>query len=858
MNNSKGTPQSISANPELMNIISASKGEDSSQKSEKINYPRRSTVHYTNVSYKSIQTYPQNVIPREDDRTVQSFPQQMASQQQTGYQYSYPAHAASIANICNNNGSDIYMTSQQVSNVNRSSIHSEPYIDPQRMSNNDRRRNSYMFKEDYSEGQRIMPSMNRSSISSSSSYIDSRRMSADSGGRRNSVMFKEDYVDRQRIPINSNSSIASNSYIDPRRMSSDSGRRSSGSSVMSRQSYNSHQQMLNNDRSSTISNSYIDPQRMQNDNRRRNSVMFKEDYTEGQRIPNNNRSSIGSNYHIDNSQRMPNNNRRRNSQTTKQDYIDAHQMPNNNISNMNSNSYTDPQRMPNDNRFRNSETSKQNYDQQSKEYYGSVNDSPNHHAPLNNSQHSHHSSLNDSHHSYNIATRRKSTAYDNNVHMMVQKRMPSNSMTGGTNNGSTHESLDASKHSSVDDGNESDKSRSGRRRRRISFGGGGGVGGVARRLSLGESGQKFRQRLSMDFFKRDDSDKNSHQTDDSVKVPNFAELTPWLEHCRDPVALEQLKNSKGSQFGADSANTIYDPMKYVHKYEEEEKAMYQFPAIDNSSNTSGSTQESSEIMKPSGGSLIGAADDMEKVCKQFSRFFRNYGPTNPKVTTKKQAQAQDFHKLEEILSSNLKHEIPTCRIFPKDILVIVQLLPGNDKCCDCGNTSSSFRRGSSGETTRNKLSFGSPTYGTLLCRDCAFRHITKPATFKGKGNVLSLDDGEWTLPNILAMIEGGNQCLINFMRNNETQKKQRRSSSIESRRSMRRRSSLLSTSSDSQAWTKRRAAASSIDNHDIDHSDKLSSDFQRVYSSKTAASYRKVLLDRTRWVMMKKVLAQPG
>ena len=110
-----------------------------------------------------------------------------------------------------------------------------------------------------------------------------------------------------------------------------------------------------------------------------------------------------------------------------------------------------------------------------------------------------------------------------------------------------------------------------------------------------------------------------------------------------------------------------------------------------------------------------------------------------------------------------EYEQTTCRRFPEGVFKFFCLLPGNDKCGDCGN--------------HKHIVYRCVTYGTLLCRDCAFCHITKPSHIKGKGKVISIQDGKWTLPDILSMEEGGNQAVIDYVQQQEKPqvKKQRRS-----------------------------------------------------------------------------------
>lgn len=59
--------------------------------------------------------------------------------------------------------------------------------------------------------------------------------------------------------------------------------------------------------------------------------------------------------------------------------------------------------------------------------------------------------------------------------------------------------------------------------------------------------------------------------------------------------------------------------------------------------------------------------------------------------------------------------LPSYQSFPEDILKIVRLLPGNAACCDCGKNE---------EVDGNELLWASVSYGLILCRRCAFRHIS--------------------------------------------------------------------------------------------------------------------------------------
>ena len=82
--------------------------------------------------------------------------------------------------------------------------------------------------------------------------------------------------------------------------------------------------------------------------------------------------------------------------------------------------------------------------------------------------------------------------------------------------------------------------------------------------------------------------------------------------------------------------------------------------------------------------------------------------------------------------------LATHRFFPKDCLQILRLLAGNDRCVDCGRggkttyirrTRKNNNPMDASEVEDEKKNdvpiWASLTYGTLLCDQCAFRHITK-------------------------------------------------------------------------------------------------------------------------------------
>ncbi len=60
--------------------------------------------------------------------------------------------------------------------------------------------------------------------------------------------------------------------------------------------------------------------------------------------------------------------------------------------------------------------------------------------------------------------------------------------------------------------------------------------------------------------------------------------------------------------------------------------------------------------------------------------------------------------------------LPFCLSFPKEIMTIVRLIPGNSSCCDCGVTEANDKK---------PLHWACVTYGVILCKGCADQRITK-------------------------------------------------------------------------------------------------------------------------------------
>ena len=67
-----------------------------------------------------------------------------------------------------------------------------------------------------------------------------------------------------------------------------------------------------------------------------------------------------------------------------------------------------------------------------------------------------------------------------------------------------------------------------------------------------------------------------------------------------------------------------------------------------------------------------------------------------------------------VKGGKVSHPLPY-RALPKELLNIVKSIPGNGQCCDCGDY----------ERDGRVVTWASVSSGILLCKDCAFRHITK-------------------------------------------------------------------------------------------------------------------------------------
>lgn len=87
--------------------------------------------------------------------------------------------------------------------------------------------------------------------------------------------------------------------------------------------------------------------------------------------------------------------------------------------------------------------------------------------------------------------------------------------------------------------------------------------------------------------------------------------------------------------------------------------------------------------------------------------------------------------------------------YPPTCMPIVRLLAGNHCCVDCG------------DEDMNHLKYASIGYGTILCQDCAHRHVTMS---EDESKVKSLKEDDWNLRCTLAILEGSNNHMLEYVK----------------------------------------------------------------------------------------------
>lgn len=204
--------------------------------------------------------------------------------------------------------------------------------------------------------------------------------------------------------------------------------------------------------------------------------------------------------------------------------------------------------------------------------------------------------------------------------------------------------------------------------------------------------------------------------------------------------------------------------------------------------------------------------------------------------------------------------------FPRQLLEMVRLLPGNDKCSDCGEKYSDkaedimkelklkvdcthigdeglFGRQQDKNGHERLHSWASVSYGIVLCAECAYRHYAKSK--KSDNNIInqdiikSLNGRDWTLPDVIAMLEGGNNSIIQYFGENANEGK---THEMMLGLSVRQRNSLLGST----------CVVANLGGEDNEVKQRnpdikikaYSCAFDTRYASSTALSYRKLLSKR--------------
>ena len=82
--------------------------------------------------------------------------------------------------------------------------------------------------------------------------------------------------------------------------------------------------------------------------------------------------------------------------------------------------------------------------------------------------------------------------------------------------------------------------------------------------------------------------------------------------------------------------------------------------------------------------------------------------------------------------------------------MIIRLLPGNSRCCDCGCANN-------GATNNNAefLAWAHVAHGTVLCEECALQNMRRGSDDDIKSFETDLD---WKFTEIISMLEGGNEA----------------------------------------------------------------------------------------------------
>lgn len=163
------------------------------------------------------------------------------------------------------------------------------------------------------------------------------------------------------------------------------------------------------------------------------------------------------------------------------------------------------------------------------------------------------------------------------------------------------------------------------------------------------------------------------------------------------------------------------------------------------------------------------------------------------------ANMSNFLFNSSLLWNSFKHSLKpddaglTMKV-PQEILSIIKVLPGNDRCFDCNS--------------RHDLVWAFVPHGTILCESCGFEHLSSVRD----DDILSFSgDLDWKFKELISLLEGGNRALLSFLKKRSIENSEHE---------------LVATAMKEQ-------------------------DFSSLYNSKTASQYRKLIRKKVQSVVMR-------
>jgi len=191
----------------------------------------------------------------------------------------------------------------------------------------------------------------------------------------------------------------------------------------------------------------------------------------------------------------------------------------------------------------------------------------------------------------------------------------------------------------------------------------------------------------------------------------FAEFDEWFEHCREPRVLSKLSELRDIQ-------------------QEDPRTRLKLPAA---------SKEDVLFMNKR------IQDETQGIQKSEYHL-----PLPSSICKTRSPMILDVARLQEsyALLINRRENGLTMRI-PQQILMIIRLLPGNSRCCDCG-----FANNGTTKNNEEFLSWAHVAHGTILCEECALLHMHRGSDDDIKSFETDLD---WKFTEIISMLEGGNE-----------------------------------------------------------------------------------------------------